>query len=60
MPVLIRAYYPMQFACVDLDMRTPLPGRPTDLSLGLFAEFFRGGHGKPSFQSIGKQLLIEI
>jgi hypothetical protein len=59
-PVLIRAYYPMQFACVDPDMRTPLSGRPTDLSLGLLAKFFRGGHGAPSCQSIDKQLLIKI
>ncbi|PDT68514.1 hypothetical protein CO675_39210 [Bradyrhizobium sp. C9] len=48
----------MQFACVDLDMRTPLSGGPTDLSFGLFAEFFRGGHGAPSFQLNDKQLLI--
>jgi hypothetical protein len=37
----------MQLACIDLDMRPPLSSRPSDLSLGLFAEFFRGGHGAP-------------
>jgi hypothetical protein len=57
--VVIRAYYSMQFTCVDLDMRTSLSGRTSDLSLRLFAEFLCGGHGAPSLQFIDKKLLIK-